>query len=192
MIPFWPARPQRIWPGALFSQLCEDRAWSVEPKFDGYRCVVQWTSNDIKAWSRHGKMMELPSDIRAALGQIDVPDGTAMDGELLGPRNAGQEKRLMLFDIPVWAGEPDRRLTYHERRLRLAAVVGAETSAPVYMAFGLPNRVGSYELALDTGHEGVVLKRRDALYPFGHSASGPETREWLKCKAPTENGRMIT
>lgn len=190
MIPFWPARPSRIWAGGrLFRKLVADREWAVEPKWDGFRCIVQWKPNEIECWSRHGNELALPGSVLAVLGGVDVPDGTAADGELLGPRHAGEAPSLVLFDLPI-LGSAFSRAPYEKRRARLVDLFG-DVGGDVSATLRLPNTPSSYETALDLGCEGLVLKRKASVYPFAHSAAGPETQDWIKVKAPTQDGRIL-
>jgi ATP-dependent DNA ligase len=121
--------------------------------------------------------------VQKALEQIALPPGTIIDGELLGPRQAGAEQAFFAFDVPILGGVYDRTGTYDERRAWLEA-----SGLPVVDL--LPCRPSSFEAAVAAGHEGLVLKRRDSVYPFAASDIGPETVAWLKCKASTTDGRV--
>lgn len=183
-IPFFPARPDRLWPeSALFTCLVADSTWACEPKLDGYRVCVIWTQTGVSAWTRHGKPQVLSSDVEARLRQVRAPVGTAVDGELLGPRQAGAPQRFVAFDLPIWAGVLDQKRTLDERRLALETL-------GLSLIERLPNEVASFERALTLGHEGIVLKRCDSLYPFMYGPAD-STNLWLKVKAPTVDGRLI-
>jgi ATP-dependent DNA ligase len=174
----------RVWSDAdLFSRLVSDTGWSVEYKLDGYRCIVNWTHNGIFGWSRHGRSQVLVPEVRAVLDRLEVPEGTAIDGELIGPRHAGTRPVFVGFDVPVWKGEPDRTSTYDERRARLR-----DLGIPVVGC--MPNQPQSFERALAAGHEGLVLKRRDSVYPFASGPVDENTTSWIKVKPPTVHGRI--
>jgi ATP-dependent DNA ligase len=183
VIPFFPGRPSRIWPaGDFFQHLVTNPAWAVEPKLDGYRVVCVWNARGVEAWTRHGNPQKLSVDVRAALEALDLAPGSALDGELLGPRKAGSPQSFVAFDYPCVGGKLDARPLDMRRatleRLRLPVIER------------LSNKVASYERALAAGHEGVVLKRRDSRYPFGHGPTS-ETTVWLKAKAATVDGRLV-
>jgi ATP-dependent DNA ligase len=184
-IPFWPGRPLRVNPDSdLFNSLVTDPSYAVEYKLDGFRCIVHWTESGVFGWTRHGRSQILVPSIRAALAKLEIPVGTAIDAELMGPRVAGTPQCLVAFDLPFWDGAPDATSTYEARRARLQNL-----RLPVVAQ--LPNTQKSFRQALVSGHEGLVLKRRDSAYPFAAGPVEVSTTAWLKVKAPTVNGRLI-
>lgn len=182
MIPFWPARPIRVASNTpLFERLIADPAYAVEPKLNGWRVVVVWAPEGVRAWTRHGKPQVLRPVVLRVLEAACVPAGTAVDGELLGPR--GGEHCFVAFDLPMYAGALDRVSDLDVRRARLEAL-----GLPVIDRY--TNSKLSYTRALAARHEGLVLKTRAAPYPFGLGPDA-ETALWLKVKAPTLNGLLV-
>jgi bifunctional non-homologous end joining protein LigD len=86
------------------------------------------------------------------------------------------------FDILASAGQDWTRRPYTERRAELKRVVARVLAA--YPGCGLllmpqvPATAASIQAALDAGHEGVMLKRRDSLY-----RPGTRSADWQKVKA---------
>lgn len=171
-IPFWPGKPTRIWPGGVYNQVITSPDWVVEPKLDGWRCLVEYIADGVRAWTRHGNVQRLDAAAKAKLESLGLPEGTVLDGELLGPRQAGAPQKFVAFDAPSL----DRDATYAERRAWLESVPGLD------LVPHLPSMAGSFIIALTEGHEGIVIKQRKSRYPYALGATGNETSHWLKVK----------
>ena len=179
-IPYWPGKPMRVWPGGLYNTIIKSPDWVVEPKLDGWRCLVEWATERVRAWTRHGKVLKLHPDVQNDLERLLLRPGTVIDGELLGPRQAGAKQRFVAFDVPSL---PD--LDYDRRRLWL------EHAAEHFVVPQLPSHPSSFIAAVNGGYEGIVIKRRASLYPYALGANPRETHDWLKVKVPTFHGQVV-
>jgi DNA ligase-1 len=54
---------------------------ALEPKFDGFRCLAKKEDGVVYLWSRKGKALDIPAEIKAELSKI-LEEGEATDGEL--------------------------------------------------------------------------------------------------------------
>ena len=53
----------------------------VQPKYDGFRCLAKKEDGVVYLWTRKGKMLDVPTEIKEELGKI-LENGEATDGEL--------------------------------------------------------------------------------------------------------------
>ena len=53
----------------------------VQPKYDGFRCLAKKEDGVVYLWSRKGKMLDVPTEIKEELGKI-LQEGECTDGEL--------------------------------------------------------------------------------------------------------------
>ena len=169
----------------------EDR-WAFEPKWDGFRAIVQLDGRRLRVMSRRGTDLAGRLPELAALAGV-LPAGTTLDGELVvfdaegrvdfdGMRRRGFGQtapgRLVFvaFDVLALAGALviDRR--WDERRALLDGL-GLDNPAwcttPAYPGEG----ANLFEATRAAGIEGVVAKRLDAPY-----RPGLRTRAWVKTK----------
>ena len=54
---------------------------ALEPKFDGFRCLAKKENGVVYLWSRKGKALDIPSEIKSELSSI-LKEGESTDGEL--------------------------------------------------------------------------------------------------------------
>jgi len=167
-------------------------AWVIEPKADGWRCMVT-IDNGFKVRTRSGRIVtdKLP-DLAALAHQ--VPDGTVLDGELVAGRGRAEDfyrvaptmaRRqshglvLAIFDVPFLAGHDITTLRYRERRRLL---VDLDLRGPAWCT--LPSIEADTSEVLTVcerlGIEGVVAKRADSRY-----TPGKRSRSWVKVKCPS-------
>jgi bifunctional non-homologous end joining protein LigD len=181
--------PMLATPGPLPTD--EDR-WAFEPKWDGFRAIVQGDGRRLRIMSRRGTDLagRLP-ELAALAGWL--PAGTTLDGELVvvdaggrvdfdGMRGRGfgqaSPGRLLFvaFDILTCAGETVMTRRWDARRDMLVGL-GLDgphwCTTPAYPGDGAT----LFEATRAAGLEGVVAKRLDALY-----RPGVRTRAWIKTK----------
>ena len=157
----------------------------VQPKFDGNRCLIYCKDGVNRAYSRQGKPIEAITHI---LGDIEMPEGTILDGELY-------HHGTPLQTIVSWVKrkQPDTdKLKYHvydtvsnlPYKLRSELIRGipfGESISPVY-----GESVGSYEDVISAfrdyradGYEGAIIRWSDAGYEDGkRSRSLVKVKEW--------------
>lgn len=155
------ARPEPIqFGGPLWKDLASNQNWMAQVKYNGIRCMV-WCDRDgrFEFWSRHGKRIPLSQQA----GPRDVPPITALDCELVG-------SELICFDVLVWDDMETNHLPLGER---LEWVEGSKIKI-AESSVDFKNEL--FRRALETGHEGVVLKNMNVCYPPMEGA------KWLKVK----------
>ncbi len=171
--------------------------WVAEWKWDGIRAQVIRRQGRTFIWSRGNELITDRFPEVEALG-ASLPDGTAIDGELVAWQDngvlpfahlqtrIGRTKlskailakvpvTLLTFDILEWNGEDVRGLTLRERRgilesldLRLSPVVAANSWDQLAQI---------REKARDLGAEGLMLKGSESPYSVGR-----EKGIWWKWK----------
>ncbi len=143
-LPFPPMETQ------LVAELPEGE-WQYEPKWDGFRGVVENLSGQPAVWSRNGRpllryfpeLTELASALpaRSALdGEIILERDGKLDFDALQLRLHPAESRIkrlsaeipaayVAFDCLLWEGEPVHEHPLEERRSVLEAVAGRDLAA---------------------------------------------------------------
>jgi len=178
--------------------------WAHEPKIDGYRIQCHVHGESAVLFSRKGLdwSARFPGVTGAAIALLR--GGRAvLDGEIVVPVEHGespfQSLQAALSAGPVhhaiyWVfdllaeGDADLRdLPLHERRARLATLVGRPSRrAVIRMTPLLRDRPEALlAKACQRGEEGVISKRRDATYPSGRS------RDWLKIKCGARDELVV-
>jgi bifunctional non-homologous end joining protein LigD len=175
---------------ATSSRPSEGHQWAVEPKVDGWRCLI-YIDGGVRIRTRSGRVVTESLPELAALAD-QVPDGTVLDGELVagagkpsdfyavGPSMMARRRRTPLtfvaFDAPHVVGESTTHLPYRDRRQLLEAL---DLQGPTWCV------VPSFEADTDDvlaecerlDLEGLVAKRVDSPYE-----PGKRSRSWLKVK----------
>jgi bifunctional non-homologous end joining protein LigD len=169
----------------------EDR-WAFEPKWDGFRAIVQGDGRRLRIMSRRGTDLagRLP-ELAALAGWL--PAGTTLDGELVvvnaggrvdfdGMRGRGfgltspGQLLFVAFDILTFAGEHVMTRRWDARR-DILVDLGLDgpnwCTTPAYPGEGTT----LFEATRVQGLEGVVAKRLDAPY-----RPGVRTKAWVKTK----------
>jgi ATP-dependent DNA ligase len=158
--------------------------WQYEPKWDGFRGILENTTGELRLWSRNARPLLRYFPELEPLGKLLPPD-SALDGEIvierdgvldfdamqtrLHPAESRVRKlsaeipaRFVAFDILAWKGAEAWREPLSKRRTRL------ERSA---RRFGLSPATRDRDEALEwldrfeaLGLDGVIAKRRDVPY----------------------------
>jgi ATP-dependent DNA ligase len=180
-IPFPPMEAE------LVRDLPEGDEWQYEPKWDGFRGLVENGSGELRVWSRNARPLLRYFPELAALAE-HLPARSAVDGEIvivrdgvldfdamqtrLHPAESRVRKlaaeipaRFVAFDLLVWDGVERWPLSLSDRRAELETVAGALTLSPVTLdrAEAL-EWLESFEAI---GLDGVIAKRRDRPYAAG-------------------------
>jgi|SRR5580765_4237648 len=171
-LPWYPPAPA-AGPASILQLPPDD--WALEPKIDGVRVI--WLAGH--AFSRHGGLLTA-SKGAARLSQILAGIPHTLDGEWVPETNT-----YFAFDFP------DCPLEYDRRRETLAEILGANTcddglSMPtafehIYLVASpiAGDFANAYRCFRGHGAEGIVIKRRKALYG-NQLRPGIECRDWLK------------
>src|SRR3954447_20983805 len=128
----------------LVRTLPEGDGWQYEPKWDGFRGVLENLGPELALWSRQARpLLRYFPELRP-LGEL-LPPKSALDGEIVIARDGAldfdamhtrlhpAESRLrqlagelpgefVVFDMPVCAGQPVWQLPLEERRARVEAL----------------------------------------------------------------------
>src|SRR3546814_329827 len=146
-----------------------------ELKYDGYRCLLAKSADQIRAYTRSGlDWSEKFSEIVASAPDIDV-DSALLDGEIvwLGPegkpdfsglqaalKSGGKGLTYFVFDLLEVDGEDLTRLPNILRKERLRGLIPGQRDAVIQYADHI---VGEGEkllrLMCDAGQEGIKIGR---------------------------------
>lgn len=164
--------------------------WVMEPKFDGWRALVSHTvgGNVELIGGRNGKQYPVPAPIEAKFKKL-LPPGTTLDGEIIHPDgwggvqgamtrdNSTERDRLTLvvFDVLEINQTNTRSLGWQDRRDLLEIIQWPEPT--LYLSPVMEPTLANYELLLEQGMEGAMLKHTGVGYVSGRNAG------WRKLKA---------
>jgi bifunctional non-homologous end joining protein LigD len=165
--------------------------WRYEVKFDGYRAIAYVHAGECRLVSRNG------NDLTERFGQVakEVVKATkspnaVLDGEVTRVDAEGRSRFSELqrgsgalvyfvFDLLELDGEPLVDLPLTERKARLRKLLDGRNTT-VSFSDDFDDGDALYEVARQTGLEGILAKRAGSTYK-----EGKRTRDWLKIK--TEN-----
>jgi ATP-dependent DNA ligase len=169
----------------LVRELPEGDGWQYEPKWDGFRGVLENAGPELALWSRNERpLLRYFPELRP-LGDL-LPPSSALDGEIVIARDGALDfdamqmrlhpaesriRRLsaeipaeyVVFDVLVWDGEPVWKLTLEERRARVEAL-RAEGFRVSPATRSLDDARGWLERFEALGLDGVVAKRLEVPY----------------------------
>ena len=177
-IPFPPMEAE------LVRELPEGDEWQYEPKWDGFRGLLENGSGELRLWSRNARpLLRYFPELRA-LEQL-LPPLSALDGEIvierdgvldfdamqtrLHPAESRVNKlsaeipaRFIAFDVLVWKGVEAWPESLTKRRVRLERSAKRFELSPATRdrdeALGWLDRFDAI------GLDGVIAKRRDLSY----------------------------
>ena len=159
-------------------------AWRYEPKWDGFRGVLENASGDVRLWSRNGRPLLRYFPELAAVAEL-LPPTSALDGEIvidrdgvldfdslqmrLHPAESRVRKlaaeipaRYVAFDVLLWDGVPVHVRPLEQRRAELERV-GTKLDLSPWTEDG--DEAQEWLNRLDVaGFDGVVAKRLGLPY----------------------------
>ena len=146
-VPFPPMEAE------LVSELPAGGGWRYEPKWDGFRGVLENDGGDPALWSRNGRpllryfpelrpLFELLPPHSALDGEIVIARGGQLDFDAMQMRLHPAESRVrklaaeipatfVAFDLLLWDGKPVHERPIEERRAELERVARAFRLSPV-------------------------------------------------------------
>jgi len=175
IVPFPPMEAE------LVRELPLGDGWAYEPKWDGFRGVLENAGGELRLWSRNGRpLLRYFPELRP-LGDL-LPPRSALDGEIvididgaidfdamqtrLHPAESRIRKlsgeipaRFVAFDTLVWDGAPLWEKPFAERRAALERDAAAFSLSP---SVADPETATAWLDELEAlGLDGVVAKRLD-------------------------------
>jgi ATP-dependent DNA ligase len=171
----------------LVKELPAQGDWQYEPKWDGFRGVLENDGGELALWSRNGRPLLRYFPELAALGEL-LPPHSALDGEIVIERGGrldfdamqtrlhpaeSRVRRLsaeipaqfVVFDVLLWDGEPLWRRPLEERRAEL------EKRSKGFRISPFTRELAPAQDWLDrleaAGLDGVVAKRLGLAYLTG-------------------------
>ena len=180
-IPFPPMEAE------LVRELPAGEVWQYEPKWDGFRGLLENASGALRLWSRNARPLLRYFPELSVLGDV-LPPRSAIDGEIvivrdgvldfdamqmrLHPAESRVRKlsaeipaRFVAFDLLVWDGVEHWQAPLAERRATLEEIGGDLTLSPVTL--DRDEALTWLESFEAIGLDGVVAKRRDRPYAAG-------------------------
>src|SRR5690349_20767669 len=177
-VPFPPMEAE------LGAELPAADGWQYEPKWDGFRGVLENDGGELALWSRNGRpLLRYFPELRP-LGKL-LPPRSALDGEIvierggvldfdamqtrLHPAESRVNKlsaeipaRFIVFDLLVWKGDETWSETLSKRRSRLERSAKRFELSPA--TTDREEALGWLDRFEAIGLDGVIAKRRDAAY----------------------------
>ena len=143
-VPFPPMEAQ------LVRELPDGDGWQYEPKWDGFRGVLENVDGELNLWSRNERPLlryfpelrplgELLEPRSVLDGEIVIARDGALDFDAMQTRLHPAESRIrrlsgeipaefVVFDVLLWGGEEVWKLPLAERRVRVEALTGFRIS----------------------------------------------------------------
>jgi ATP-dependent DNA ligase len=170
----------------LVRELPSGDGWQYEPKWDGFRGVLENAGKELCLWSRNERpLLRYFPELRP-LGDL-LPPRSALDGEIVIAREGAldfdamqtrlhpAESRVrklsaeipaeyVVFDVLVWDGEPVWKLPLAERRGRVESLSGFRLSPATRDLAAARGWLDRFEAL---GLDGVIAKRLDLPYRPG-------------------------
>jgi ATP-dependent DNA ligase len=171
----------------LVSELPAGEGWRYEPKWDGFRGVLENDGGELALWSRNGRpLLRYFPELRP-LGDL-LPPHSALDGEIVISREGkldfdAMQTRLhpaesrvrklaaeipatfVAFDLLLWDGKPVHERPIEERRHELERVGKGLRLSPVAAEVDEGRRW--LQTLQAAGFDGVVAKRLGLPYLAG-------------------------
>jgi ATP-dependent DNA ligase len=168
----------------LVRELPVGEEWAYEPKWDGFRGVLENLDGELALWSRNGRpLLRYFPELRP-LGEL-LPPRSALDGEVVIVREGALDfdamqmrlhpaesriRRLsgeipasyVVFDVLLWGGEPVWKRPLEERRADLERVAKGFRLSPSTRE--LEEARGWLDRFESLGLDGVVAKRLGVPY----------------------------
>jgi len=177
----------------LVRSIPEGDEWLYELKYDGYRIIAFIEENTVRLITRNGHdySSRFPTIVSAL---ADLADGRAMilDGELVITDESGKtdfqalqsyvrkgrdgQLTYIVFDLLAVDGNDLRPQKLIDRKAQLEQLLEHAPSNLYYSRHIQGNGQESFNVACQTGMEGIIGKRADTPY------SGLKNGDWIKLK----------
>jgi ATP-dependent DNA ligase len=168
--------------------------YTIEPKYDGLRCMAEVSNGRVTLLSRNGREFTSSDHLKPQLLELAQGDSYFFDGELIsGNFNASssavrrkeqQNDSVSFFIFDVLTPEEWRQPVspHYARRNKLEMLFQEREFShlrptPIYPVKDEQEAMTRYNQFRDLGYEGGMLKNTQGLYRFG------KHKDWLKLKA---------
>jgi len=97
----FPMKPIRAsW--SIFKTLDPEK-YTLEPKYDGFRAIVQ-VGKEVTLWTRDKVQMVIPNNLVSQLAELDMPEGTLLDGEIwnMSKRGSWRHNPKEVCALTLW------------------------------------------------------------------------------------------
>jgi ATP-dependent DNA ligase len=182
-----PAIPFPPMEAELVRELPSADGWQYEPKWDGFRGLLENASGELHLWSRNGRpLLRYFPELRLLADLL--PSHSALDGEIVIERDGALDfdamqtrlhpaesrirklsaeipARFVAFDVLVWKGEEAWRRPLAERRRELERKAKRFGLSPATL--DRDEALGWLERFEALGLDGVVAKHLDLPYRAG-------------------------
>jgi ATP-dependent DNA ligase len=171
----------------LVRELPSGEGWQFEPKWDGFRGLLENTSGELRLWSRNGRPLLRYFPELLPLGEL-LPARSCLDGEIVIARDGvldfdAMQTRLhpaesrirrlsgeipasfVAFDVPAWAGTQHAGEPLSQRRQALEHDAAAFALSPA--TTDRDEALAWLESFEAIGLDGVIGKRLDLPYLAG-------------------------
>jgi ATP-dependent DNA ligase len=180
-VPFPPMEAEHV------SELPQGDGWQYEPKWDGFRGILENDGGELALWSRKERpLLRYFPELRP-LGDL-LPPHSALDGEIVIARDGvldfdSMQMRLhpaesrvnrlakeipaefIAFDVLLWKGKPLHELPLKKRRVQLEKLAKGFRLSPCTLdPEAATEWLDTFEAA---GLDGVIAKRLDHPYRPG-------------------------
>ncbi len=184
-------------------KIFDDAEWLFEPAYSGFRALLFADASGVRFVSERGSILntrlpELEHARRELKGLPVVLDGVVVagSGNLASFRElrhryakagitglTAKEKvavKFVVLDVLVFKGRSMLREPFSKRRERLDDIIGKTSKVVVAPKAVAGKGTAALADAEKRGFEGVLAKRRDALYE-----PGKRSKSWLRFKSKT-------
>lgn len=158
----------------------------VQPKLDGLRCLARKTDGVVKMWSRKGKLLEVPREIRESL-TVFLKEGQTTDGELYRHdwtfqqimkaakkyREEGEDFPTSMLQYHIYDC-PDTTKGFHERFVEGFSdkdIPDNLIKVDTQLIETLDEATEHLQLALDENYEGLMVRNYSGTYKFKHRSN---------------------
>jgi len=175
----------------------DDKDWSFEIKWDGYRAITEISHGVANIYSRNNLSFNdrFPSLVASLNG---FAKDVVFDGEIVVVDKAGRSSFQLLqeykgsgnliyyiFDLLYYDGYDLSTWTLKQRRNLLAKIIPPADN--IRYSDDITNQgIGFYNLTVARGLEGIVAKRSQSTYQAGRRSS-----DWLKIKISMQQEAII-
>ena len=154
----------------------------VQPKLDGVRCLARKIDGEVKMWSRKGKIIDIPIEIRNSLQEV-LKEGQCTDGELYVH---GWTFQQIVSATKKYRPDTTPKLEYHiydcpvkDVGFDSRFVMGLEGTnfpynlikVPTHPIVEIDETTEWLEYYLQRNYEGLMVRNYSSTYKFKHRSN---------------------